>query len=519
VGAGSAGCALAYRLSENPQVKVLLLEAGGPDDRLEFHVPLLFAQVLGTEHDWNYYTEPQANLAQRKLFWPRGKVLGGCSSINAMIYIRGHRQVYDSWQALGCPGWDYDALLPYFKKAQHQERGGNDYHGINGPLNVADLREPNPLSVAFVNACAEIGVTLNPDFNGETQDGVGIFQVTQRNGERCSAAAAFLRPALSRSNLTVKTQAPVTEILITGHGDKLRAQGVVYLQHGQPQEVFAEQEIVLTGGAINSPQLLMLSGIGPASQLEALDIPVRVDLPGVGQNLQDHLSIFLAYYCNQPLSLENAKTEAAMIDYQTHRRGPLTSNAGEAGCFLRTKLTTGFPDLQIHFAPGWFLEHGAVQVDGHGFTIAPTMVCPQSRGEITLSSRSPLAAPIIQPNYLQENADLEVLVEAFHLARRLAETSILRSYISSEYEDLIGVTTDTEIRDFIRRNAQTLYHPVGTCKMGQDPLAVVDPQLNVYGVAGLRVADASIMPLIPNGNTNAPAIMIGEKAADLLKNS
>ena len=513
VGAGSAGCVLANRLTEDPAVKVLLLEAGGPDDKMEIHIPVTFGQLFKSGVDWAYMTEPQAALEQRSLYWPRGKVLGGSSSLNAMIYIRGHGAVYDSWEEAGNEGWEYTDLLPYFKRAEHQERGESEHHAVGGPLNVADLRDPNPLSTAFVEACAEIGLPRNDDFNGAEQSGFGYYQVTQKAAQRWSAAAAYLRPALERPNLTVQTQAQAERVLFDG----TRAVGVAYLHEGASHEARASREVLLCGGSINSPQLLLLSGVGPADQLQELGLASVVDLPGVGQNLQDHLAIFVAYHCNEPVSLANAATAEALESYQTAGKGPLSSNVGEAGGFMTINPASPSPDLQFHFAPGWFIEHGFVNPGGHGLTFGPTMVLPASRGNVSLRSTNPLEPPHIQPNYLSESADMEILVEGVKLARQMAKAPAFARYVGEEFAPGPQVQSDDEIRAFIRSNVETLYHPVGTCKMGNDSMAVVNAQLQVHGTQGLRVVDASIMPEIVNGNTNAPTIMIAVKAADMIK--
>lgn len=513
VGAGSAGCVLANRLSEDPGVKVLLLEAGGPDDKQPIHIPVIFSQLFKTDADWAYFTEPQAHLNGRRLYWPRGKVLGGSSSINAMIYIRGHHTTFDVWATAGNTGWSYADVLPYFKKSQNQERGASDYHAVGGPLNVADLRDPNPMSRAFVDACAEVGLPRNHDFNGANQEGFGLYQVTQKNAQRCSAAVAFLHPALARPNLTVLTHAQATQILF----NRTRATGVRYLHNGETVNAVADREVILAGGAINSPQLLLLSGIGNTTDLNALGIPVVADLPGVGQNLQDHLAVFVTYHSKEPISLANAATQEALEAYMGAGKGPLTSNVGEAGGFMKTQAPLATPDLQFHFAPAWFMDHGFHNPGGHGMTIGPTMVTPESRGSLSLRSPDPLAPPMIQANYLTSEADLTVLVEGIKLAREIGQAQAFHPYVGAEYAPGVAVQSDDELRAFVRQHVQTLYHPVGTCKMGQDDLAVVDQQLRVRGVQGLRVADASIMPVIVNGNTNAPTIMIGEKAADLIK--
>jgi choline dehydrogenase len=512
IGAGSAGCVVAARLTEDRNITVLLLEAGGPDDRPEIQIPYAAWSLQHSDVDWGYSTEPQAHLNQRRISWPRGKVLGGTSSINAMVYMRGHRRIYDDWRAAGNEGWGYADVLPLFKRSEHQERGAGEHHGAGGVLNVADPRDANALSCAFVDAAGELGFTLNADFNGPEQEGFGFYQVTQKDGQRWSAAAAFLKPAMQRPNLTVATYAQATGLLFKGQC----VAGVAYLQHGEARQARVNREVILCGGAINSPQLLLLSGIGPADQLRALDIPVVADLPGVGQNLQDHLDVAVAYRCTEPISVGTIYA-AAELEYRYFRKGPLASNGPEAGGFLKTRAGLPAPDLQFHFSPGWSVGFGADRPEGHGFALWPALVLPESRGYLKLRSPDPLEPPLIQPNYLASEADLDVLVQGVKIARTLARTQAFAPFIGEAIQPGDLVRSDADIRAYIRANASTVYHPVGTCKMGIDPLAVVDPQLRIYGVEGLRVADASIMPSIVNGNTNAPAIMIGEKVAEIIK--
>jgi choline dehydrogenase len=514
IGAGSAGCVLANRLSEDPRIKVLLLEAGGPDARKEIHIPVAFSKLFKTPCDWAYYTDPEPQLGNRSLYWPRGKVLGGSSSINAMIYIRGHRADYDQWRDLGNPGWGYADVLPYFKKSENQEHGASEYHGASGPLGVCDLRTINPLAAAFVAAGEEAGFKRNSDFNGECQEGFGFYQVTQSNGRRHSAAAAFLHPAMSRPNLTVRTDAHTFGIYFEGK----RAAVVSFQQRNGSAQERAEREIILCAGAVGSPQLLMLSGIGPAAHLRTFDIPVVCDLPGVGGNLQDHPCTGVHFECTKPVSLAGAESLANLMRYLCFKKGPLTSNVAEAGAFLRTAPQAQVPDLQYHFGVGYFVEHGFRKFDGDAFAVGATLLHPYSRGEIRLRSSNPLDAPSIRANYFSDPRDTEVMLEGLKLGRTLVATKAFDPYRGRELHPGADARDDRALREHIAAFNETLYHPAGTCKMGHDAEAVVDSELRVQGVDGLRVVDASIMPALVGGNTNAPTIMIAEKAADLIKN-
>jgi choline dehydrogenase len=513
VGAGSAGCVLAHRLTEDAATTVLLLEAGPPDRKLTIHMPAAFSTLFKSRYDWAYHTAPQPHLEGRRLYWPRGKGLGGSSSINAMIYTRGNPYDYDHWQALGNKGWSFADVLPYFKKAEHQERGASEYHGSGGPLNVADLRCTNPLSQAFVAAGVELGLCHNPDFNGLQQEGVGFFQVTQKGGRRHSAAAAYLRPARRRRHLTVRTHTHVGRVLFEGR----RAVGVLTMQDSRPQRIRAAREVVLCAGAVNSPQLLLLSGIGPADHLKYLDIPVVMDLPGVGDNLQDHLVGAVACACTQPLSMAGAGTPANLLRYLLLKTGPLTSNVAEAGGFVKTRPDLPAPDLQLFFAPAYYLDHGFSRPAGHAFTVLAALLHPLSRGRISLASSDRFAPPIIDPQFLSEEADLQTLLEGLRLCRRLVNMKAFEPFRGPELSPGSAAQDDATLTAYLRRTAETCYHPVGTCKIGVDALAVVDPALRVHGVEGLRVVDASIMPNIVSGATNAPTIMIAEKAAELIK--
>ncbi len=513
VGAGSAGCVLANRLSEDTAARVLLIEAGLPDKKQEIHIPAAFAKLFKTPLDWAYETEAEPGAGGRRVYWPRGKMLGGSSSMNAMIYMRGHRSDYDNWRDLGNTGWGYRDVLPFFRRSEHQERGPSEYHGVGGPLNVADQRTINPLSHAFVEASVRAGLPRNPDFNGAEQDGAGFYQVTQKGGRRWSTAAAFLRPAMKRRNLTVVTGAQASRVLFEG----TRAVGVEYIQRGQRYKVRAEREVILCGGAINSPQLLLLSGVGPTDDLRALGIDVVHDLPGVGANLQDHPAIAVTYACLKPITLAAAEQPRHIANFLARGRGPLTSNIAEAGSFVRTQSNLAAPDLQFHFAPVYFMDNGYANPPGHGFTFGAVLITPYSRGRITLRSTDPLAAPAIHAHYLTDERDVQVMVDGVKLARELVRLDPFGPYRGDEVWPGRAVQGDSAIAEFVRGRMQTLYHPAGTCKMGQDETAVVDERLRVHGLDGLRVADASIMPVVVRGNTNAPTIMIAEKAAAMIR--
>jgi len=513
VGAGSAGCILAARLTEDLRTRVLLLEAGGAGGAKEIRIPAAFSKLFKTGVDWNYATEPESYLHERRLYWPRGKVVGGSSAINAMIYIRGNRADYDSWRELGNVGWGFAEVLPYFKKSENQERGASEFHGVGGPVNVADPRYVNPLTRAFLAAAEEIGIARNSDFNGAEQDGAALYQVTQKNGARWSAADGYLQPARERSNLTVLTGAHATRVLMEGK----RAVGVAFLRGGVAEEARADREVILAGGTVNSPQLLMLSGIGPASELKAAGISPMHDLPGVGKNLQDHPMVSVGYLCTQKISLDGAETLGNFLRWLVWKNGPLASNVAEAGLFLRTRVGLAVPDLQLLFGPAYYRGHGLVRRKEHCFGFGPTLITPESRGEISLRSTNPLDAPAIRANYLSTDADLRTMIAGVRLARRLAHAKSFDQFRGEELHPGAAMTSDAEIAEFLRNELETLYHPVGTCKMGVDGLAVVDAQLRVRGIEGLRVVDASIMPRVPAGNTNAPVIMIAEKASEMIR--
>jgi choline dehydrogenase len=520
-GAGSAGCVLASRLSENPDVRVLLLEAGPPDTADEIHIPAAVNLLFQTAYDWNYQTVAQDRAAGRSIYWPRGRVLGGSSSINAMIYIRGNRHDYDSWRDdYGCVGWGYTDLLPYFLRAESNSRGASAYHGAVGPLSVQDLKFKSGLTGAFLAAARNSGAPANDDFNGPSQDGVGYYQVTQKGGRRWSAADAYLHPAAGRPNLTVQTDALVTGIEIEGG----RATGVRYLRRGIEELAQAQAEVIVSCGVIGSPQLLMLSGIGPADHLRDNDIPVLADSPGVGSNLSDHPVVTAMWSAPKTRSLWEKAGPANLARWQMTHSGPMTTNIAEAGGFSRTDPALPAPDIQWHVLPVPYLDGGLADPASRALSVLITLVVVGSRGKIRLRSSDPRHKPSIDPSYLSDLADLEPLVAAVGMAREFAAARPLSRQLRSELAPGQDVRTAAELREWIRGNLSTLYHPVGTCAMGGDSrlaasklTSVVDTELRVRGVDGLRVVDASVMPTVPRGNTNAPTIAIAERAADLIQ--
>ncbi|SDI81083.1 choline dehydrogenase [Frankineae bacterium MT45] len=514
VGAGSAGAVLAARLSQNPQVRVLLLEAGGEDDADEIKMPAAFSALFKTKWDWQYYTADQKQLNGRRAYWPRMKALGGCSSMNAMIYIRGNRADYDGWRdAHGATGWGYDDVLPYFIKAETNTRLHDRYHGQAGPLHVEDRRFTSEVATAFVDSAVAAGLKPNDDFNGAEQEGAGQYQVTCKKGVRWSVADAYLRPALDRPNLTVQTGALVQRVLLQGN----RATGVSYRLGGHVYEAMAEREVILSGGAVNSPQLLMLSGIGPAGHLREIGIDVAVDLPGVGENLHDHPAVPMIWRTKNTRDLVEQLTLRYVMQWKATGRGPLASNIGESGAFFPTRDGLAAPDMQLHVAPTAFYDNGVHEASVRAVTIAPTLVSVASRGRLRLRSADPTWHPEIDAGYFDDQSDMDAMVAGCRRAAEIGRSGALSKYIAGTFLPSAGNPTDAELVEHIRAQAQTLYHPVGTCAMGTSEQSVVDPQLRVRGVDGLRVVDASVMPVVVRGNTNAPTIMIAEKAADLLK--
>ena len=520
IGGGSAGCVLAARLSEDPAVRVALLEAGPPDRSVLIHCPAglaLMAQTQGM--NWGFETVPQPGLGGRRGYQPRGKVLGGSSSINAMIYLRGQRQDYDGWAAAGNPGWAFDDVLPYFKRAEHNSRGADAWHGSGGPLQVQDLTQTNHCSSLFVQAAQQAGHAVNPDFNGSTQEGVGPYQVTHRNGERCSAAKAYLTPALGRPNLQVITGAMATRILFDGR----RATGVEYLQNGSRHRVLARAEVLLSAGALQSPQLLMLSGIGPGAHLQSLGIAVLHDLPGVGSGLQDHVDVVQVMDTPRITELFGLSFTGlwhalqGALEWRQHRTSRLTTNFAEAGGFIRSSPDQPAPDLQLHFVVGKLVNHGRTTVWGHGYSCHVCLLKPDSRGSVRLASSDPLATPLIDPAFFSAPGDLDRMVKGVKLMRQILGQPALAGLGGRELATSASARSDDEIAAFVRQHADTIYHPVGTCRMGPGAGSVVDASLRVHGLQGLRVVDASIMPRIVAGNTNAPTIMIAEKASALIQ--
>ncbi len=523
VGAGSAGCVLAHRLSADPDSRVCLLEAGGKDSYIWIHIPIGYLYTMNNpKTDWCFKTEAEAGLNGRALNYPRGRVLGGCSSINGMIYMRGQARDYDHWRQLGNVGWSFEDVLPYFKRAESQERGADDYHGSGGPLSVADMRFKSEICDAFIAAAEEIGIPRNDDFNGPVQEGAGYFQLTTRKGWRCSAAVAYLKPVRHRKNLDITTQAHVERILF--HGESADAvRGISYSIAGEPRQAQLRPggEIILSAGTIGSPQILQVSGMGPGNILSKVGVAVLKDAPGVGGNLQDHLQIRMVYRVNVPTlndQINNFFRRMMLgMEYVLFRTGPMAMGASQVCVFAKTRPELETPDIQFHFQP---LSADKPGIEMHPFSGITASVCqlrPESKGRIEIISPDPMSYPAIHPNYLSTLKDQQTAVGAMRVTRKLVGTSAMAPFIVEEFAPGADYQSDSELLDRARTISQTIYHPVGTCKMGADPMAVVDDRLRVRGITGLRIADASIMPAIVSGNTNASAIMIGEKAAEMIR--
>jgi choline dehydrogenase len=518
VGAGSAGCVLANRLSADGRYSVLLLEAGPKDNNLWIHVPLGYGKLFKEKTvNWMYQTEPEPGLDGRTIFQPRGKVLGGSSSINGLLYVRGQHEDYDRWRQHGNSGWGFDDVLPYFKKAENQERGADDFHGAGGPLPVSDLVHADPLSAAFIAAAAETGIPVNPDFNGASQEGAGFFQTTTRRGRRASTAVAYLRPARGHKNLQVETSALAQRILFDGH----RADAIEFRQAGVLRTARARKEILVSSGAYNSPQLLQLSGVGPADLLRQHGIDVVLDAPGVGHDLQDHMQVRVVMRCTQSITLNDivnspVRRILAGARYAAFRKGPLTIAAGTSGAFFKTSPRLATPDIQIHFLPFSTDKMGERLHSFSGFSASVCQLRPESRGSLRIRSADPTAAPEIRINYLATEVDRTANVEGLKVLRRILQAPALRPYVMEEVDPGAKVSSDEELLNYCRARGSTIYHPTSTCRMGSDPLAVVDQRLRVRGLEGLRVVDGSIMPDLVSGNTNAAIIMIAEKASDMI---
>ena len=518
VGAGSAGCVLANRLSANGKHSVLLLEAGPKDTNIWIHVPIGYGKLFKEKSvNWMYQTEPEPGLGGRQVFQPRGKVLGGSSSINGLLYVRGQHEDYDRWRQRGNVGWGYDDVLPYFKKAENQQRGADDYHGSGGPLSVSDWRHDDPLSEAFVKAAVETGIPFNADFNGATQEGAGFFQTTTRRGRRASSAFSYLKPAKNRGNLHIETSALAQRIVFEGK----RARAVEYRQNGNLRTARARKEVLVSSGAYNSPQLLQLSGVGPADLLKTHGIDVVLDAAGVGNDLQDHLQVRIVTRCAQRITLNDVvnhplRRVMAGVRWALARSGPLTIAAGTSGAFFKTNPRLASPDIQIHFIPFSTDKMGENLHPFSGFTATVCQLRPESRGSLKIRSADPSAPPEIRINYLATETDRAAFIDGIKILRKILAAPALKAYCVDEVYPGAEVTSDEDVLDFCRKTGSTVYHPTSTCRMGNDPLAVVDQRLRVRGIEGLRVVDASVMPDLMSGNTNAPTIMIAEKASDMI---
>jgi choline dehydrogenase len=519
IGAGSAGCVLANRLSENGRHAVLLLEAGPKDIYPWIHIPIGYGKTMfHPVYNWGFYTEPEPGMNNRRVYWPRGRGLGGSSSINGLIFVRGPPEDYDRWAAPGNRGWAWRDVLPYFRKSEHNTRGASEFHGADGPMWSSDIREKHELMEAIIRAANELGVPRNDDFNGAVQEGVGYYQLFTRNGWRCSSATAYLRPAQRRRNLRVETGAHATAIAFEGR----RATGVKYLQQGVTREVRVAREVILAAGAVQSPQLLQLSGVGRAALLQEMGIPVIKDLPGVGENLQDHLQLRLMYKVRKPITTNDQLRSVfgrlgIGLKWLLFRNGPLAIGINQGGLFTRVLPESKTSDIQFHFATLSAEMAGGTPHEWPGCTFSVCQLRPESRGAVTIKSRDPLEPPAMRPNYLAAETDCRCAIESVRFARRLAAAPALAEYIAAENRPGVAATRDDALLEFARNHGATIFHPSGTCRMGTDPMAVVDERLKVHGLAGLRVVDCSIMPTLTSGNTHAPVVMIAEKAADMIR--
>lgn len=518
VGAGSAGCVLANRLSADGRHKVLLLEAGPKDNYLWIHIPIGYGKTMFHKaYNWGFYTDPEPNMKDRRIYWPRGRGLGGSSSINGLIFVRGQRQDYDHWAQLGNTGWDWKSVLPYFMKSEHNSRGASATHSDKGPLWASDIGGKHELMEAIIRGANEMGVPRNDDFNSGDQEGVGYYQLFTHNGWRISSAVAYLKPARDRANLRIETDAHTTGVILEGR----RAVGVRYVQNGVVREARAAREVILSAGSLQSPQILQLSGIGPASLLQRHGVKVVNDLPGVGQNLQDHLQLRLMYKVSKPITtnddLRTLFSQAKIgLQWLLTRTGPLGIGINQGGLFTKILPGSETPDIQFHFGTLSADMAGGKPHPWSGCTFSVCQLRPESRGSVEIKSTDPMEPPSMRPNYLDAETDRICAVESIKYARRLAATNALKPYLVEEHKPGAGVHTDDEILDFAREYGATIFHPTGTCKMGSDPMAVTDARLRVHGIGGLRVVDCSIMPTLVSGNTHAPAVMIAEKASDMI---
>ena len=514
VGAGSAGCVLANRLTEDPSVRVIVLEAGGADRSPNIKIPAAFAEQFHTKLDWDYYTEPEPHVDNRRLYLPRGKSLGGSSSMNAMLYVRGRPLDYDQWEQQGADGWSWEGLRPYFLKAENDERGASEHHGVGGPVNIQNQRSPRHVNADFIKAAEACGIPRSADYNSPEQDGVGMFQTFQKNGRRWSCADAYLRPAMKRDNLEVITHAEVQRLELSG----TRVTGVLYRRRGKERVARAGREVILSAGAFNSPQILMLSGIGPSEHLQEVGVPIAHELRGVGRNLQDHPFLTMMWEMSDTHSLYKADAPKNLAEWLLRRTGPLSSTVAESVAFVRTRPGLPAADMQFHVGAVYFENHGQEEYDGHCFVIAPTLLTAKSRGWVKLRSADPGDKPRILTNSLEHPDDVRSMIAGMRLAQKIAGTDPLKRKIIKALKPGDDLETDEDYHDHLRTRVELIYHPVGTCRIGKDDDAVVDPELRVHGLEGLRVCDASVFPVIPGGNTNAPVIAVAERAADLIKN-